>query len=1624
MLLYRYLGFALFLLLATLHPVHAGNQPVYGSLLVSPNAQLVFHASENRHCLILKLSTETAIKQWDESMHEGMYFWYGDSFLLRASSLGIEKISVFENKRTVLWKSPGVFFDAAFNPKFKLLLFSTGFNGVFAFDLTNDSATFMEGTEKIMQNRVYSHPDSNHVALSWQPDLSNPNVNLLNISLNADQPAMVLVNKPGAHIFPVSGAYLVNTAGDHFVLYDHQGEVLREFNTSTSFHSLSPNYLADFVSIKTSSFAIVLLNSFSGTGQVFYESGDFYSLKLDEKILLCDYLPESSLLYPNSFVLADSQSIQIRSVYGNLLSYIPLKTLYLRENETYLQSASARVTRSQPQILQIGATKKIHLPSPIRVVHESKPYLFVGLANGSVFQYSLNGDSLMRYDPFSETIRAVCRIKNNLYCAARGRIVRFTVNSKEEAQVFIGHDGPIVHLAAFKEHYLESWGVYDQRLMLRDSSGRILWNKTQVVNLEASGSGNLLREKDYQVIAQKEKEKVELKVQNSFGGAVLSLAMSHDNKTMAILNESEGMIRLVDLQTGLSYRDILHDDLHGSVRITFSDDDLHILVNQGFQFLRFDRESGTCIQQQKIAFKNIGALNLAGDWSNKTQSFRQLNMHMQYNCTDLLLTHKNSGDFFSFANLESYGAGIIYDFVFDGSKQIFIYGANKRYIYNLDNQKTILLSDRFQGKIINSLSSHVRFSPSSKLSSSIEGDQLQLVIWDNKTGLARWQGPEYVLGYDFIDEDHVLCLELSSQKRIKYVVYTIGKSVPDQEFVSPYKMNRSSELSVFELSKDKKRAAFGTTLGDVFVLDIEQNQLLYENKRFATYAYSFNCEAGGRYVVFPEKQGVFLLDLKSMSTRRIAARNYPLSARFQENARGLYYISENNSLIYMDLETGIEKTLYSGNHELSIKHLDKTGILLQDRSDNTTDWIYLDPEGRQLVDNEFVKAFTGVTPIFQSSVSPMASVIVWRTLEFSTDQSKAINQFWRWNPNTKKQEKLFHVDTRYLDENFYSGAIKTIFSGDVENWKTQRRKNFFSEFLRYTTAQHPREGHLAFGYDDSEITVYDAKNKSTHLIDWWNDDHGTISSLNFIRDTLFLGTAQGHVAYSVYPYKQVSWLTKSFSCKIDAIVEQGSQLAIITECGELSWLPALYAPQAAHLRYIGDGEILCYTDSGYYYSTSPDLNRVAFTYAKQVFPHEEFDLEYNRPDKVYALMPVNDPDFQLLLDDASLRRYTRYSKKYGSLDLGGIWKTDPSWKQAVPAISEQAEIHLPLHIQGPKSSSFRLIILVNNVLQNELQVKSDALGKYSQSIPIHLMEGLNEIKVLIVDAQGRRSPGEIARCRLHKTVQMHRRFVLAIGMNEYRDSSKNLHYCLNDARSIEKALQTDQFIYLSDTLFNKQFTPEALKASLAKIKAMASINDEFILFFAGHGMLDRKHDFYLSHYSSVFSANPTGILYTDLLDWISELPMQKKLLLIDACHSGEVDDQDTLSTFFAAKPAGKDKRGIIEIDETGAGNRGNSFMLMKHIFSDYSLGNGISVIAASGGFESAIESSSLRNGVFTYCLLEALKEPGADRNADGYLSVAEWNRYVSARVVELTDGRQQPSARQMNYKLNWELVSY
>ncbi len=87
---------------------------------------------------------------------------------------------------------------------------------------------------------------------------------------------------------------------------------------------------------------------------------------------------------------------------------------------------------------------------------------------------------------------------------------------------------------------------------------------------------------------------------------------------------------------------------------------------------------------------------------------------------------------------------------------------------------------------------------------------------------------------------------------------------------------------------------------------------------------------------------------------------------------------------------------------------------------------------------------------------------------------------------------------------------------------------------------------------------------------------------------------------------------------------------------------------------------------------------------------------------------------------------------------------------------------------------------------------------------------------------------------------------------------------------------------------------------------------------------------------------------------------------------------------------------------------------MQSLFVNVGKSTGATVISGAAGNQFALEAGDLKNGVFTYAILEAI-------NKYHTMKISELKKTVGERVEQLTQGLQKPTSRNETIVADWNL---
>ncbi|WP_439630623.1 caspase family protein [Gemmata sp.] len=452
------------------------------------------------------------------------------------------------------------------------------------------------------------------------------------------------------------------------------------------------------------------------------------------------------------------------------------------------------------------------------------------------------------------------------------------------------------------------------------------------------------------------------------------------------------------------------------------------------------------------------------------------------------------------------------------------------------------------------------------------------------------------------------------------------------------------------------------------------------------------------------------------------------------------------------------------------------------------------------------------------------------------------------------------------------------------------------------------------------------------------------------------------------------------------------------------------------------------TSDNYYAAARGALPSLAFRFRDRAFTFEQFDLRFNRPDKVLECFTFAQTELAAAYREAFQQRLKRMN--YTEPMLGNDFEVpEVELAAAPPPSTRERAIKLRVKARDGKYNLDRVHWDVNGVPlrgANGIDVRKPASRAWEQDVEVELSAGENRIDVSVLNEKGTESLRQTVTVRCDAAAKKPDLYVAAIGVSDYADARFKLVYADKDARDLSDLLAGKKATFGEVKVLrvlNRDATRENILKAAEFLKP-SGVDDAVVVFLAGHGVLDAKRDYYFGTADMDF-ADPAkrGLPYAALEGLLDGVRARRKLLLVDTCHSGEVNKEDTALPKGEAQPDGAVRvasRGGLTPEAQPRVGLKNSFQLMQDLYADLRRGTGAVVVASAGGAEYALESAEWKNGVFTYAVLRGLKG-AADRNKDGKVQVLELRGYVEEEVRRLTGGRQSPTARSDNVLFDFAL---
>ena len=314
--------------------------------------------------------------------------------------------------------------------------------------------------------------------------------------------------------------------------------------------------------------------------------------------------------------------------------------------------------------------------------------------------------------------------------------------------------------------------------------------------------------------------------------------------------------------------------------------------------------------------------------------------------------------------------------------------------------------------------------------------------------------------------------------------------------------------------------------------------------------------------------------------------------------------------------------------------------------------------------------------------------------------------------------------------------------------------------------------------------------------------------------------------------------------------------------------------------------------------------------------------------------------------------------------------------------------------RGVKITSPGESLLVTGIATNQSGVASvtvngqpaalDENGNFSAELL--LKPGLNKITVTAVDIYKNsatenfsvtRASGKVASASAEKKdpveqPQKGKNYALMIGINRYKNIDP-LKTAVKDTEEMAEVLR-DVYGFETRMLLNEKATDTAILKELNNLRSRITPADRLIIYYAGHGILDKVTDAsYWLPFDAELSDDTNWLDTKRITDQLKRITAKQVLVIADSCYSGAISRD-------------------IKSDLLGGDTRENYLKKLQERPSR--------VLIASGGNEPVADSGGNGHSIFAEVLLNALKNPDRPVFTAGELLTNKVREAVAGRAEQ------------------------
>ena len=398
-----------------------------------------------------------------------------------------------------------------------------------------------------------------------------------------------------------------------------------------------------------------------------------------------------------------------------------------------------------------------------------------------------------------------------------------------------------------------------------------------------------------------------------------------------------------------------------------------------------------------------------------------------------------------------------------------------------------------------------------------------------------------------------------------------------------------------------------------------------------------------------------------------------------------------------------------------------------------------------------------------------------------------------------------------------------------------------------------------------------------------------------------------------------------------------------------------------------DGEWGAATPDGYYHTSPEGSNLIHWVFPERVetYPFSLFENVFKRPDIIRNR-------------------------------IKGYYEAGKPTPKINPPPKIETEEHLTFKEISTEEYTFEVNLLSTPMIKtlrvfvNGRPTLAKSIHDYRnvEQLTIPLNNGANRITIIAYDENGLSSNPKyfdiFCKNEVNKKPNL---YFLGVGVSDYPNMPQKwqLDYAHTDAKRLLNAFYNQEAKMFNKVygsiIINQSVSLEAVEKEFSSLKNIDK-NDIVIIYFAGHGVKDKDGIFYfLTSEANLVGPSISGITWPKLSDYLSMIN-GRSILLLDACHSGDIVSETIIPNDELARDLFIGKRG------------------------------GTIVFSASKGRQFSFESPDIGEGagVFTYAITQGLgsKSNLVDLNDNGYVEFMELVDYVKNYVDQETKGEQTP----------------